>query len=66
MNDIKDLSVKYLLTAEEASKYFGIGVNKLRRIINENKTAKWIIWNGARAQIKRKLFEDYLDSSNVL
>lgn len=57
---------KYLLSAEEASEYFGVGVNKLRHLIQENRTAKWVIWNGTHAYIKRKLFEEYLDSVNVI
>ena len=44
---------QYTLTVEEASKYFRIGENKLRRIISENKDADFIFWNGNRAQIKR-------------
>lgn len=32
---------KYTLTIEEASKYFRIGENKLRRLAEENPTAGW-------------------------
>ena len=45
---------KYTLTIEEASKYFRIGENKLRRLAEENPTAGWVILNGNRIQIKRK------------
>lgn len=45
---------KYTLTIEEASKYFRIGENKLRRLAEENIGAKWVIMNGNRIQIKRK------------
>ena len=48
---------KYTLTIEEASKYFRIGENKLRRLAEENPTAGWVILNGNRIQIKRKQFE---------
>ena len=34
---------KYTLTIEEASKYFRIGENKLRRLAEENKDAGWLI-----------------------
>ena len=34
---------KYTLTIEEASKYFRIGENKLRRLAEENPTAGWVI-----------------------
>ena len=32
---------RYTLTIEEASKYFRIGENKLRRLAEENKNANW-------------------------
>lgn len=51
---------KYTLTIEEASKYFRIGENKLRRLAEENPTAGWVILNGNRIQIKRKQFEKSL------
>lgn len=57
---------QYTLTVEEASKYFRIGENKLRRIISENKDADFIFWNGNRAQIKRKLFEKYIDQCELV
>ncbi len=57
---------KYTLTIEEASKYFRIGEKKLRRIAEENKTANWVIMNGNRVQIKRKLFEKIVDSLDVI
>lgn len=52
---------KYTLTIEEAAAYFRIGINKLRRIISDNPYADFILWNGNRAQIKRKKFEEFLD-----
>ena len=45
---------RYTLTIEEASKYFRIGENKLRRLAEENKNANWLIMNGNRIQVKRK------------
>lgn len=52
---------RYTLTIEEASKYFRIGENKLRRLAEENKNANWLIMNGNRIQIKRKQFEKIID-----
>jgi len=52
---------KYTLSVQEASRYFRIGDKKLRRLIEDNPHAKYILWNGSRPQIKRKLFEQYLD-----
>ncbi|MGG6513081.1 UNVERIFIED_CONTAM: excisionase, partial [Clostridioides difficile] len=33
---------RYTLTIEEASRYFRIGENKLRRLAEENKNANWL------------------------
>ena len=52
---------KYALTVTEASQYFHLGVKKLREIINRDKYASYLIWNGGRVYIKRKLFEEFLD-----
>lgn len=52
---------KYMLSTEEASEYFHIGINKLRRIISLNPTADWILWNGSHAYIKRRIFEQFID-----
>ena len=53
---------KYSLTIEEAAAYFRIGENSIRKILNENIDADFWFWNGNRKQIKRKLFEKYMDS----
>ena len=52
---------KYTLSVQEAAKYFHIGDKKLRKLIDENPDADFILWNGTRPQIKRRLFEQYLD-----
>ena len=57
---------KYTLTVEEAAQYFRVGENKLRRIISENQNADFILWNGNRPQIKRKLFEKYIDNLTII
>lgn len=54
------------MTIEEAAQYFRIGEHKLRQITNENKDADFVLWNGNRVQIKRKLFEKYIDQSNSI
>ncbi len=53
---------KYTMTIEEASKYFRIGENKLRKLAEENLNSGWVIMNGNRIQIKRKQFEKIIDS----
>lgn len=57
---------RYILTIEEASKYFRIGENKLRRLAEENKNANWLIMNGNRIQIKRKQFEKIIDTLDAI
>lgn len=52
---------KYILSVQEASEYFHIGEKKIRKLINENPTAEFVLWNGSRPQIKRKMFEQYVD-----
>ncbi|HBE9819615.1 TPA: excisionase [Clostridioides difficile] len=51
---------------EEASKYFRIGENKLRRLAEENKDAGWLIMNGNRIQIKRRQFEKVIDKLDAI
>ena len=57
---------RYTLTIEQASKYFRIGENKLRRLAEENKNANWLIMNGNRIQIKRKQFEKIIDTLDAI
>lgn len=52
---------KYTLSIEEAAVYFRIGEGKLRRMVNENPTAEYLLWNGNRVQIKRTKFEAFVD-----
>ncbi|MCX4372476.1 MAG: excisionase [Dysosmobacter sp.] len=52
---------QYTLSVEEAAQYFRIGENKLRKLIEENPDSKWLLMNGSRAQIKRKIFEKMID-----
>lgn len=49
------------LTLEEASAYFGIGINKLREITND-KNCKFVLWVGSKRLIKRKVCETYLEN----
>ncbi len=65
MNDVP-IWEKYTLTIEEASKYFRIGENKLRKLAEENLNAGWVIMNGNRIQIKRKKFEKIVDEIDVI
>ena len=49
---------KYTLTIEEAAKYFRIGEKKLRKLVEENSDASWLI--------KRRQFEKVIDSLDVI
>ena len=57
---------KYVLSTDEASEYFHIGINRLRRMIQEKPTAEWILWTGSHAGIKRGLFEKMIDSASAI
>ena len=52
---------KYALSVNEAAQYFHLGIKKLRQIIKMDKYAPYLIWNGGRVFIKRKMFEEFLN-----
>ncbi len=52
---------KICLTIEEASRYFGIGEKKLRRLVNSSLNAGFVIQNGVKILIKRQRFEQFWD-----
>ena len=57
---------KYALTIYEAAEYFNIGEHRLRQIVKENRYADFVLWIGVKVEIKRKLFEQFLDGINSL
>lgn len=59
---------KFLLTIDEASKYFGIGINKLHKIANEyvDSDYKFVIQNGSRMMINRGKFEEFLNNTSTI
>lgn len=57
---------KYMLTLREAAEYFHIGEKKMRQIVDENMEAKFLLENGNRIMIKKKLFEEYLNNASVI
>ena len=57
---------KVCLTIEETAGVFGIGVNTLRKLIDESPEAKYILRIGTKVLIKRKLFEEYIYEESVL
>lgn len=48
------------LTLEEAAAYYGIGVNKLRELTNDD-NCKFVLWVGNKRLIKRRSFDKYLE-----
>ena len=48
------------LTLEEAAAYFGIGINKLREITNEE-NCPFVLWIGTKRLIKRRVFDNYIE-----
>lgn len=60
---------KYTLSIEQAADYFGIGQRKMRQIANEHmndNSANFVLQNGAKIQIKRKLFEQFIDKTSCI
>ncbi len=51
---------KPLLTIEEASKYFGIGKNKLYEITDRN-DCDFVVFNNSKRLIKREKMEQWLN-----
>lgn len=51
---------KMNLTLEEAAQYFGIGVNKLRELTDQEEI-NCVLWVGNKRLIKRKVLETYLN-----
>lgn len=48
------------LTLEEAAAYFGIGINKLRELTNDD-NCTFVLWCGSKRLIKRKKLDEYLE-----
>ena len=50
------------LTLEEASAYYGIGINTLRELTDRDECQKYVLWVGRKRLIKRELFARYLEN----
>lgn len=50
------------LTLEEASAYCGVGIGKLREMSNDE-NCPFVLWNGSKRLIKRKLLDEYLSKA---
>lgn len=62
------LCEKFLLTVKEAGQYFGIGENKMYRIVAECQYSEYnfVLMNGSRTMIKREVFEKFLNESTAI
>lgn len=50
------------LTLEEAAAYFGIGINKLRQLTDDD-NCRFVLWCGSKRLIKRKALDEYLEKT---
>lgn len=57
-----DICQKTLLSLEEAAAYSGVGINKLRRLTDEE-DCPFVLWNGTKRMLKRKQLDEYLEKS---
>lgn len=53
------------LTLEEAAAYSGIGINKLRKMTDDEK-CEFVLWVGSKRLIKRRLLDEYTDKAYSL
>lgn len=53
------------LTLEEAAAYSGIGINKLRKL-TDDEHSNLVLWIGAKRLIKRRLLDELTDKSYSL
>lgn len=52
---------KYTFSVQETAAYFGFSDKKVRKIIEEHENDNFVLWNGNRPRIKRRLFEQFID-----
>ncbi len=50
------------LTLKEAADYSGIGINKLRKL-SDNEDCSFVLWVGNKRLLKRKKLDEYLEKS---
>lgn len=61
-NNIKDIPFweKSNLTVEEAARYSGIGINRIKELSNSS-DCPFVLWVGSKRLIKKKKFEKFLE-----
>lgn len=50
------------LTLEEAAAYSGVGINRLRKL-TDDENCKFVLWVGSKRLIKRILLDKYLEQA---
>ena len=53
------------LTLEEAAAYSGIGINKLRKL-TDDEDCEFVLWIGTKRLIKRKRLDEYIGKAYSL
>ena len=53
------------LTLEEAAAYSGIGINRLRKL-SDDERCPFVLWVGAKRLIKRKKLDEYTERMYLL
>lgn len=56
---------KELLTIRETASIYGLGLHTIRRITNAE-NCPFVLWNGNKRLIKRRLFEEFLFSQRKI
>ena len=63
--DIFPVSEKYTLSVIEAAQYFGIGINKMRRLAEDN-IGVFAVYSGNRYLIIRSKLEEFLQKTSSI
>ena len=53
------------LTLEEAAAYSGIGINKLRKL-SDDENCSFVLWIGSKRLIKRRKLDEYTEKAYSL
>ena len=65
MKDELTIDKKAMLTVEEAAEYSNIGRAKIRELANDPR-CNFVLHSGRNVLIKRKRFEEFLESREVI
>lgn len=54
------------LTLEEAAAYYNIGMQRLRELTSRKETNNCVLFVGSKRLIKRKLFDQYIETLEMI